>query len=245
MKYRLDSHMHTIASGHAYNTIKEMVQAGVEKGLDLIAITEHAKMLPGTCHDLYFLNLKVVPRKQQGIEVLFGAEVNIMDYEGTLDMNPGLMKRMDLIIASLHIPCIKPGTVSENTNALVKAIENPVVNIIGHPDDGRYPVDLDTLVAAAKEHQVLLELNNSSLRPGGSRLNARETDARMLELCKKYKTPVILNSDAHWSDDVGNHCYSGPLVEEVGFPEELIVNGSVEEYKKYINRYKNKDITLQ
>lgn len=239
MNYKLDSHMHTLASGHAYNTIKEMVQAGVEKNLELIAITEHAKMLPGTCHDLYFLNLKVIPRKQQGIEVLFGAEVNIMDYEGKLDMSPGLMKRMDVIIASLHIPCIKPGTVAENTNALVKAIENPIVNIIGHPDDGRYPVDFDTLVAAAREHHVLLELNNSSLRPGGSRLDARTADIKMLELCKKYKAPIIMNSDAHWSDDVGNCCYSAPLVEEMGFPEELIVNRFVEEYKKYINRYKN------
>lgn len=245
MKNRLDSHMHTIASGHAYNTIKEMVQAGVEKELELIAITEHAKMLPGTCHDLYFLNLKVVPRKQQGIEVLFGAEVNIMDYEGSLDMDPGLMKRMDLIIASLHIPCIKPGTVAENTNALLKAIENPIVNIIGHPDDGRYPVDLDTLAAAAKEHQVLLELNNSSLRPGGSRANARETDVKMLELCAKYGTSIIMNSDAHWSDDVGNCCYSMPLIEEMKFPEELIVNRSVEVYKKYINRYKNEVASLQ
>lgn len=76
-------------------------------------------------------------------------------------------------------------------------------------------------------------------------MNARSADIKMLELCEKYKAPIILNSDAHWSDDVGNHCYSGPLVEEIGFPEELIVNRSIEEYKKYINRYKNSDTTLQ
>jgi len=90
-----------------------------------------------------------------------------------------------------------------------------------------------------------LELNNSSLRPGGSRANARETDIKMLELCKKYGTSIIMNSDAHWSDDVGNCCYSIPLIEEMRFPEELIVNHSVEVYKKYINRYKNEVGTLQ
>lgn len=245
MKYTLDSHTHTIASGHAYNTINEMVQAAAEKGLELLALTEHAKELPGTCHELYFMNLKVLPRKMQGIEVLFGAEVNIMDYEGKLDMRPGLLEKMDVTIASLHIPCIKPGSVAENTNALVKAIENPLINIIGHPDDGRYPVDFDTLVAAAKEHHVLLELNNNSLNPAGSRPNAREADVKMLEFCEKYQVPIIMNSDAHWAGDVGNTCYSMPLIREMEFPETLIVNRSVEEYKKYINRYKNADTTLQ
>lgn len=239
MEYRLDSHTHTLASGHAYNTINEMVQAAVDCGLDLLAITEHAMTLPGTCHELYFHNLKVLPRKMKGIEVLFGVEVNLIDYEGKLDMKSSLLQRMDVTIASMHIPCIAPGTVSQNTNAVVKAIENPDVNIIGHPDDGRYPIDFDTITAAAKEHHVLLELNNNSLNPDCTRENARENDIKMLEFCMKYQTPIILNSDAHWAEDIGNRCNSMPLVEELKFPEELIINRSVEEYKKYINRFKN------
>lgn len=238
MDYKLDSHTHTLASGHAYNTISEMVQSAVEKKLELLAITEHSMRLPGTCHELYFMNLKVLPREMMGIEVLFGAEVNIMDYQGGLDMSSSLLKRMDVTVASLHIPCIKPGTMEENTAALVGAIENPDVNIIGHPDDGRYPVDFDTVVAAAKEHHVLLELNNSSLNPGGTRKNARENDERMLELCAKYKAPIILNSDAHWAGDVGNRAYSEPLIQELEFPRELIVNRSVEAYKEYVNRFR-------
>ena len=238
MEYKLDSHTHTLASGHAYNTIFEMVDAAAEKKLELLAITEHAKMLPGTCHELYFMNLKVLPRQMKGIEVFFGAEVNIMDYEGGLDMSPSLLKKMDVTVASLHIPCIKPGTESQNTSALLGAIENPDINIIGHPDDGRYPVDFDTVVAAAKEHHVLLELNNSSLNPQGSRKNAWENDVKMLELCVKYKAPIIMDSDAHWAGDVGNHEFSEKLHQELRFPQELIVNRSVEEYKKYVNRFK-------
>ncbi len=240
MEYKLDSHTHTLASGHAYNTINEMVKSAAEKNLELLAITEHAKMLPGTCHELYFMNLKVLPRKMMGIEVLFGTEVNIMDYTGKLDMDASLLKRMDVTIASLHLPCIRPGTMAENTDALLGAIENPDINIIGHPDDGRYPVDFDTVVAAAGEHHVLLELNNSSLNPRGSRQNARENDIKMLEFCMKYKVPIILNSDAHWEGDVGNHAFSEPLLQEMGFPGELTVNRSVEEYKKYINRFREK-----
>ena len=60
MKYVLDVHTHTIASGHAYNTIKEMAQSASEKGLELLGITEHAMKMPGTCHSFYFANLKML-----------------------------------------------------------------------------------------------------------------------------------------------------------------------------------------
>lgn len=232
---RLDSHTHTIASGHAYSTIYEMVQAAAAKGLELLAITEHAMKMPGTCHELYFYNMKALPRQMEGIRVLFGAEVNLLDYQGKIDMKEIMLEKMDVVVASLHTLCIAPGTEAENTAALVNAIRNPYVNIIGHPDDGRYPVDFDTVAAAAKEHHVLLELNNSSLNENCPRENARENDIRMLELCKKYKTPVILDSDAHWAGDVGNCTNTLPLLEEIEFPEELVVNSSVERYLSYVN----------
>ena len=122
MKYILDSHTHTIASGHAYNTINEMAQTAAEKGLELLGITEHAMEMPGTCHEYNFMNLKVLPRQMSGIEVFFGTEANIMDYDGRLDMNQKLLERMDVVIASMHVPCIRPGTKSENTRAYIKEI---------------------------------------------------------------------------------------------------------------------------
>lgn len=237
MKNVLDSHTHTIASGHAYNTIYEMVHAASQKGLSLLGITEHAMAMPGTCHAYYFMNLKILPRKMCGIEVLFGAEVNVMDYDGRLDMEQPLLEQMDVVIASMHMPCIKPGTREENTRAFLNVMKNPAVNIIGHPDDARFPLDYEALVLGAKEHHVLLELNNSSLHPLGARKDPLPNDVQMLELCRRYKVPVILDSDAHCAEDVGNHSFTDVLLEELAFPEELIVNRSVEEYKKYINRY--------
>lgn len=235
MRYVLDSHMHTVASGHAFNTIYEMVHAAAEKGMELIGITEHAMAMPGTCHEFYFSNLRVLPRSMCGIEVLFGTEANIMDYSGSLDMPERLLKRMDVVVASLHTPCLKPGSKAENTNACLRAIENPAVNIIGHPDDGRYPVDYDELAAAAKEHHVLLELNNSSLSPHTSRVNTWANDVAMLEACRKYGTAIIVNSDAHCAADIGARQEAELLLKEQDFPEELIVNRSVEEYKKYLS----------
>lgn len=240
MRYVLDSHTHSLASGHAYNTVQEMARAAADKGLELLALTEHAMQMPGTCHEFYFMNLKILPRKMFGIEVLFGTEANILDFDGNLDMRQSLLEKMDVVIASIHPPCMKSGTKEENTRAYLKAMENPAVNIIGHPDDGRYPIDYEALVLGAKEHHVLLELNNSSLHPLNARQDAVKNDIIMLEFCRKYQVPIILNSDAHYADDIGNHSMTDVLLSELDFPEQLIVNRSVEAYQKYVNRYKKK-----
>ena len=56
----LDVHTHTIASGHAFSSLQEMVHAAAEKGLQILGITEHAPAIPGTCTPIYFRNLHVV-----------------------------------------------------------------------------------------------------------------------------------------------------------------------------------------
>ncbi|MDY4516102.1 MAG: phosphatase [Lachnospiraceae bacterium] len=239
MKYVLDSHTHTVASGHAYSTLHEMAKEAAEKGLELLGITEHSMTMPGTCHEYYFQNMRMLPRELYGIQVMHGSEVNIIDYDGKMDMGDSLLKKMDVVIASLHIPCIRPGTLEENTRALLGAMNHPYVNIIGHPDDSRYPVDYEILVKAAKDKGVLLELNNTSLHPKSSRKDAAPNDRILLRLCKEYEVPIILGSDAHTQEDIGNHRYLDALLEETAFPENLIVNRSVDEYKKYINRYKD------
>ncbi|MDO5539417.1 MAG: phosphatase [Eubacteriales bacterium] len=235
MKDVLDVHTHTLSSGHAYNTIWEMAKGAADKGLDLLGITDHGPQMPGSCHEFYFSNIKAVPRKLFDISVLFGVELNITDYEGTVDLREEYLKQMDLAIASLHIPCIKPGTAEQNTRAYIKAMENPYINIIGHPDDGRYAVNYKELVLAAKEHGVLLEINDNSLNPNGFRQNTVSNDRLMLELCKEYKVPVIMNSDAHVVTDIGKHQRAQAIIKEVNFPEELVVNRSVDELMKYIN----------
>lgn len=234
----LDTHTHTLASGHAYSTIRENAQAAAKKGLELLAITDHAPKLWGSCQTIYFQNLKVIDRHAYDVELLMGVELNILDEQGNIDLPLRTLKQMDLTVASLHIPCITPGSREFNTEACINAMKNPFVNILGHPDDPRYPVDYRALVQAAKEQEVLLELNNSSLRPGGSRKNARGFDAKMLKLCMEYQTPIVIGSDAHVDTDIGRHDEALALLEEIGFPEKLVVNRSVEELKKYANRFR-------
>jgi Histidinol phosphatase and related hydrolases of the PHP family len=234
MKIVLDTHTHTIASGHGYNTIYEMAHSAKQKNLELLCITEHGMALPGTCHEYYFHNLRVVRRNQDGVELLMGAEINIIDYEGNLDMDEYVLDCLDIGIASMHIPCIKPGTKEQNTNAILGAMKNKKVSIIGHSDDGRYPLDYECIVKAAKENRVAMEINNSSLNPNGFRKDARDNDIEILQLCKKYNSPITLGSDAHVADDIANYCYARELLELTQFPEELILNTSVQKFKSYL-----------
>lgn len=237
MRDILDVHTHTIASGHAYNTMMEMIRAAQDKGLEVYGITEHAPRMPGTCHDFYFHNLKVVERQYGELEVLLGVELNILDEKGSVDLNEPDLGNMDVTIASLHTPCIAPGSREWNTECLIQTMKNPHVNVIGHPDDGRYELDYEAVVQAADEYHTLLEINNNSLQPGGSRRNARENDLELLRLCKKYQVPVILGSDAHYYKDILSHEFAYALLQESDFPKELVVNTDKKKLYAYINKY--------
>ncbi|MFR8034803.1 MAG: phosphatase [Lachnospiraceae bacterium] len=244
MKFRLDTHTHTIASGHAYNTMTEMIKEAAAKGLELIGITEHAPAMPGSCHEFYFQNLRAVDREElrerYGIMVLIGAELNVMDENGTLDLPEPVFKQLDVTIASLHLPCLRCRDEKDNTNAVIRAIENPLVDIIGHPDDGRLPLTYEPIVEAAKKHGKLLEMNDSSLRPGGYRMGADENYRKMLKLCMEYEQPIVVDSDAHFITQIGSHAHALKILEEMNFPERLVMNTSVEKFLPYTRKYRQK-----
>lgn len=236
MKIELDMHTHTVASGHAFSTLQEMAQAGAQKGLRLLGITEHAPGIPGTCQPIYFRNLHVVPRHLYGIELMLGAEVNILDTEGHLDMDDALLSLLDLGIAGIHSLCYRPGTPEENTHGVAQAMAHPGIHIISHPGDGTARLLFEPLVLASKEHHTLLEINNSSLKPVRHKQEARGNNLEILRLCRRHEVPVILGSDAHISFDIANYDYLYPLLQETDFPEELILNRSVEAFKAYIGK---------
>ncbi len=235
MKIELDVHTHTIASGHAFSTLQEMAQAAAGKGLKVLGITEHAPSMPGTCNPIYFRNLYVVPRQMYGIELLLGAEINILDTKGTLDLDESYLKRLDIRIAGIHSLCYEQGTVEEKTHGLIQVISNPYTHIISHPGDGTAKLLFEPIVQAAKEYHTLLEINNCSLRPSRNKKDARGNNLEILRLCKQYEVPVILGSDAHVSFDIANYEYLWPLLKEAEFPEALIINRSVDQFKEYLN----------
>lgn len=233
-KIELDVHTHTIASGHAFSSLQEMAKAASDKGLKLLGITEHTPGIPGTCELIYFRNLHVVPRKMYGIDLMLGAEINILDTDGSLDMDDTLMSSLDLRIAGIHSLCFRPGYKEENTNGMINAIRNPLINIISHPGDGTAELEFEPIVLAAKESHTLLEINNSSMKPVRHKTEARGNNLEILRLCKKYDVPVILGSDAHISFDIANYSYIPSLLQETEFPDSLIMNTSVNKFMSYL-----------
>jgi len=123
----IDIHTHTIASMHAYSTIREMAAAAKEKGLALLGISDHAPAMPGTFHELYFHNFKVIRPAAYGIDLIMGAELNVLDHTGAVDLPEKALKKLHYAIASLHDLVIAPGSQEENTAALLGAVVLAVV----------------------------------------------------------------------------------------------------------------------
>lgn len=101
-------------------------------------------------------------------------------------------------------------------------------------------IDYIKIVEAAKCFHTLLEINNNALR-SSERKNVNENVEKILELCKKYEQPVLLSSDAHITNDIGNMDYVERMLVKTQFPKELIINYSKEAFKEYlaINRKEN------
>ncbi|MDR0879471.1 MAG: phosphatase [Clostridioides sp.] len=219
-----DLHCHTISSGHAYSTVKENIDIARERNLKYLGISDHAPKMPGGPDLFYFRNMNVFPENVGDIRLLKGIEANIIDFEGNIDVPDEVAQKLDYVIASLHRPCIEPGDIEQNTSAVLNVMKNKYVRIIGHPDDSKFPLNYEKVVKSAKEEGLLLEVNNSSLAPDSSRTGAKENLTEMLNLCKKYRTHIIIDTDSHICYTVGDFEYALALLEEVDFPEELIVN---------------------
>ncbi len=234
-KIQLDLHTHTIMSGHAFSTMQEMVREAASQGLQILGITEHGPNIPGTCDPIYFRNLHVVPRKMYGVRLLLGAELNILDTKGTLDLDEHYYRMMDLRIAGIHSICWHGGSREENTQGMVAAIRNPWTHIISHPGDGAAELDYRPIVEAAAETHTLLEINNTSFRPARGLVKAHSNNLEILRLCREQGVPVILGSDAHISFSIADYGYLYPLLEETCFPDELIMNYNTEQFLDYLS----------
>ncbi len=234
MKTLLDVHTHTVASGHAFSTLQEMTLAAKEKGLEILGITEHAPGIPGTCQPIYFSNLHVVPRLLYGVKLMLGAELNILNTRGDIDLNETYWRMLDLRIAGIHSVCWEGGTREENTQGVINAMRNPFVQIISHPGDGTADLDFEALMKVSKETHTLLEINNHSMAPVRKKTKAMPNNLELLRLAKKYDTPVIFGSDAHFSGMIADNSHIMPLVEQVDFPDELVLNYYPERFTDYI-----------
>jgi len=226
MRIVADLHTHSVASGHAYNTIDEMARAARDAGLELIAITDHGPNIPGGPHLYYFGNLRVIPATIAGVEVLKGVEANIISPAGDLDLPERSLKKLDFVLAGFHVGTgYDGGSVEENTRAMIGAMENPHVDAIAHPGNPAFQVNIEEIVRAAKRLGKLLEINNSSLTV--TRLDSRDNCFQFARLAAAHGVTVVIGSDAHHASRVGVVDAAVELAERAGLTEDLVLNTSL------------------
>lgn len=235
MKLIADLHTHTLASGHAYGTIREMAMEASKQQLQLLGISEHAPGIPGTVDPFYYNNLTVIPRTIYGVKILHGSEINVLN-DGTLSLEQQYIDKLDYAIVGIHRQCYEDVGIAENTKNLIACIKNPKVRFVSHPDDDHTPLDYKELVLAAKEYDIALEVNNSSLTKVDKRLNCIENYKTMLKYCMEYQVPIIVNTDAHDPSWVGRFEKAERLLKEVSFDETLILNTELEKVETFLLR---------
>lgn len=240
MKIIADTHTHTVACDHAYSTLTENMAAAGERGLKFVALTEHAPSIPGAPSTIFFHNLRSLPRKFGDVVLLRGAEVNILDYKGTLDLSDGMLGRMEWVIASLHVPVLAPASEKDHTDCWIAVAHNPLVDVIGHCGDGRYRFDHKAAVREWADTGKIVEINaNSFSVREGSAQNCRAVAL----LCAEYGVPIVLNSDAHYHGAIGWFSPALEMLQEISFPEELVLNADYDRFLAVAREKSGKPLT--
>ena len=237
MKFVVDTHCHTISSGHSYSTVQELAQEASRKGMEMFAITDHGPDMPGAPHIWHFGNMKVIPDEMYGVRVLKGTEANIIDMNGSLDIPEDYLRVLDWVNASFHDVCIEPGTVKQHTEAWIKVAQNPYVDAIAHSGNPIFSFDIDEVLKAVKEHGKMVEINNHSF---AVRKGSEENCRIIASKCKEMGIKVVVGSDAHISYDIGKFDKVYKLFEEVGMPEDLIMNVSAANFVEYLQSKKRR-----
>lgn len=203
-----DLHVHSHWSDGGAS-LEEMVKAAKARGYEYIAVCDHSESLAianGLNEERLRKQMDYIRRineVEEKFHVLCGIEANIKA-DGTVEVPPALVDRLDIVVASIHGGLRQP--TEKITGRMVDAIEKPYVSIIGHPTGriiGRRDpsaVDIDRVIAAAKEHNTALEINGFP-----DRLDLRDANARK---AKQEGVLLATNSDAHSTEQLGHMRYA-------------------------------------
>ncbi len=200
---RGDLHMHTHATD-GRDSIVQMAEAALARGLSYIGITDHSKNLAMTngLDDARALahigKIREADARMEGrIRILAGIEVDILA-DGSLDLADETLAEMDMVVASVHSRFDQP--IEQMTERMLKAIENPHVRILGHPTGRKvlrrdaYALDVDAILKRAAELGVAVEHNASPARADLNDLH--------LKLAKRHGCKIVVNTDAHATEEL-------------------------------------------
>jgi putative hydrolase len=233
MRIAIDTHTHTVASGHAYSTVYELAMGARKRRLEGFVLTDHGPGISGGTHPYHFGNMRILPPRIRGVRFYRGIEANILDLEGGLDLADELLAELHFAYAGFHEICFPSRSEADNTRALVAALRNPLVDAISHPGNPHFPVDIDEVVLAAKEYGKAIEINNSSFK---IRKGSLDRCGEFARLCAEKGTFVVLGSDAHYWADVGRFDQAIAVIKEARVPRELVINASTAYFEAFIAR---------
>ena len=200
-------HAHTAASDGRMSIV-ELAEQAKRRGFHTIAVTDHSKSsviangLSAERLRKHIAAIHAARTSVKGITILAGSEVDILS-DGTLDYDDELLAKLDIVVASPHVALGQdPATA---TKRLLRAIEHPLVHILGHPTGrlinkraGLAP-DMGEIIGAAKQHNVALEINAHWLR-----LDLRDTHVRA---AVEAGALIAIDCDVHEMEDFENLRY--------------------------------------
>jgi DNA polymerase (family X) len=219
---RGDLHMHTtLSDGHA--SVEEMAEAARELGYEYVAMTDHSAS-HGFGNDVSpeallerVEEIRALP--DLGIAVLAGTETNVLP-DGSLDYADDVLERLDWVVASLHTSFRL--SEKEQTERMLKAMEHPLVDVIGHPT-GRliesreaYALDLDAVIAKAAETGTFLEINANPDR--------RDLNDVYARAAAEAGVTLMIDSDAHWPRTLANMRYGVATARRAWLTKEHVGN---------------------
>ena len=229
----VDLHTHTVASSHAYSTIYEYINMAADKGVKLIGCSDHGTELSdGAFHKWHFLNLKCVPSYCEGVIILKGIEANIRE-DGSTNCNDSFLDVLDYVMAGFHAPvCCGNNDVQRNTKLLKKVICSGTVDIISHPANCRYPIDIEEIVKDSLKHNVALEINSSAYSRTGE--NNENMTVDLIRCAKSYNAPLIIGSDAHICYGLAEFELACRLFEKAECPLSYALNDSPKKLLEFL-----------
>lgn len=223
-----DLHVHSTWSD-GQNSIEEMAAAAINRRLSFISINDHSPHVLKKYNDASYimeqaLEINQVNRKlKNGFKVLRGVEVDILP-DGSLDLPDEILEGLDVVVASMHIKLDQP--METITKRLIRAIENPYVNIIGHPGGSLYPggntieLDWERVFRAAAYNNVALEINLHKSHP---KFNLTFNDEKVREAAQSGVL-ISINSDSHSIGMMSNYRFGIARARRAGLKAEQVIN---------------------
>jgi len=196
---RGDLHLHTTWS-EGKQTIEEMASMAKAMGYEYLGISDHANLpvANGLDEKRFLKQMKEIDglnKKIGGIKILKGAEINILK-DGSLDIKDQVLDKMDYVIAGIH-SSFKMGK-AQMTERIIRAMRNPRLNIISHltarkiGEREECQMDLGKIIRAAKEYNIVLEVNSQPKRMDLKDINIRRA--------KEAGVKMVISTDAHNGD---------------------------------------------